>query len=214
MANFMPMAGRRRGALAARLVATGAIALGTLWVVGFLRFVAMIPDSVVDQDTPTDAIAVLTGAPGRMSTGLELLARGQAKKLFVSGVYRGVDVYTLLEVSKRRPDDLACCIEIGHAADNTLGNAAETAAWMSRQGYTSLRIVTSNWHMPRSLLEFREAMPDVRLIPNPVFHPEVKMERWWAWPGTAGLIFREYNKFIAAWLNHLADGLFPDQTLS
>ena len=56
-------------------------------------------------------------------------------------------------------------------------NAAETAAWMSRQGYTSLRIVTSNWHMPRSLLEFRETMPDVRLIPNPVFHPEVKMEQ-------------------------------------
>jgi uncharacterized SAM-binding protein YcdF (DUF218 family) len=206
MAVFTSSSGRRRGAFGLRLVMFLIVLGAGLWIAGMLRFIGMIPERVVDENSPSDAIVVLTGASGRMSTGLELLARGQARKLFVSGVYRGVDVATLLEVSKRRPDDLSCCIEVGHAADNTIGNAMETASWMEQQGYRSLRLVTSNWHMPRSLLEFREAMPEVRVIPHPVFHPEVKLERWWAWPGTAGLIFREYNKFLAAWVAHLLVG--------
>jgi uncharacterized SAM-binding protein YcdF (DUF218 family) len=210
MAIFTPSAGRRRGAFGLRLAMFTIVLALALWIAGLFRFIAMIPEQVIDQTTPSDAIVVLTGASGRMSTGLELLARGQARKLFVSGVYRGVDVATLLEVSKRRPDDLSCCIEVGHAADNTIGNATETAAWIEQQGYSSLRLVTSNWHMPRSLLEFREAMPDIRLIPHPVFHPEVKLDRWWAWPGTAGLIFREYNKFLAAWVAHLLVGFIAE----
>ena len=210
MAIFASTAGRRRSTLALRLTIMLTLLVVGLWIAGLFRFVAMIPEQVADETSPSDAIVVLTGASGRMSTGLELLARGQARTLFVSGVYRGVDVATLLEVSKRRPDDLSCCIEVGHAADNTIGNATETAAWIDQQGYRSLRLVTSNWHMPRSLLEFREAMPDVRLIPHPVFHPEVKLERWWAWPGTTGLIFREYNKFLAAWLAHLVVGFMSE----
>lgn len=181
-----------------------------IWIAGLVWFVERIPERVDDTTTPTDAIVVLTGAGGRLASGLELLSAGKAQRLFVSGVYRGVDVATLLEVSKRSPEELSCCIEIGHSADNTLGNAAETAAWMSRHGYRSLRIVTSNWHMPRSLLEFREAMPDVALIAHPVFNPEVKLERWWAWPGTTDLILREYTKYLFAWLAHLVAGFFND----
>ena len=209
MSPFERRPAHRRSEVGLRGVGIVATLLG-LWIGGMVWFVHRIPDTVEDPDVSTDAIVVLTGAGGRLASGLELLAAGKAHRLFVSGVYRGVDVATLLEVSKRSPEELSCCIEIGHSADNTLGNAAETAAWMSRHGFQSLRIVTSNWHMPRSLLEFRHAMPDVALISHPVFNPEVKLERWWAWPGTTDLILREYTKFLFAWLVHLVAGFFTD----
>jgi uncharacterized SAM-binding protein YcdF (DUF218 family) len=201
-------AGRRgRGnRLAWRLAALGLLA-AAVWGVGLARFATQIPHAVADPDTVTDAIVVLTGGSGRLDAGLDLLAGKRALKLFVSGAYRGVDVAKLLEVSKRSPGELACCIEIGHSAGDTAGNARETAAWMGDQGYRSLRLVTSNYHLARGLLEFRLAMPGVELVPHPVFAENVKHDRWWAWPGTAWLIVGEFNKYLAVWPRHLANRL-------
>ena len=180
------------------------IFVATLWTGGLFWFASLIPNEVADTTTRTDAIAVLTGGRDRLSTGLELLSRDQARKLFVSGVYRGVDVAKLLEMSRHSPEELQCCVEIGHSAGNTAGNAVETAAWMHRQGYRSLRLVTSSYHLPRSLMEFRAVLSDVTLIPHPVFHDRIKQDRWWAWPGTASLIVSEYNKFMLAWVRQSA----------
>jgi uncharacterized SAM-binding protein YcdF (DUF218 family) len=191
------MKGHRRTWL--RLV-TGMLVATLAWVGGLFWFASLIPDRVVDQTTRADAIAVLTGDRDRLSTGLELLSRDQALKLFVSGVYHGVDVAKLLEMSRYSPAELQCCVEIGHSAGNTAGNAAETAAWMRRQDYRSLRLVTSNYHLPRSLMEFRAVLPDVAIVPHPVFHDRIKHDRWWAWPGTASLIISEYHKYLFAWL--------------
>ena len=198
---------RRRPATRALKWSMGALALlGAAWAGGLFWFAAYIPEAVSDPTTRTDAIVVLTGGSGRLDTGLELLSGERAKKLFVSGVYRGVDVAKLLELARRTPDELQCCVEIGYRADDTAGNAAETAAWMQEQGYRSLRIVTANYHMPRSFLEFGFAMPDKKLIAHPVFPAHVKRDRWWAWPGTAHLIVSEYNKYILAWLRYRAVG--------
>ncbi len=50
--------------------------------------------------------------------------------------------------------------------------------------------------MPRSLIEFRRAMPRAKLIPHPVFPEHVKLDRWWEWRGTAVLIAEEYTKYL------------------
>ena len=193
----MPLARRRRQARSlVQAVAAVLLACVALWGYGLLRFVDGIPEHQESDSSRTDAIVVLTGGSGRLEEGLRLLTENRAGKLFVSGVYRGVDVDQLLEISRQSPENLACCIEIGHAADNTEGNAAETAAWMHHQGFHSLRVVTSGYHLPRTLLEFRYAMPEVRLVPHPVFADHVKRERWWLWPGTAQLIIGEYNKYL------------------
>jgi uncharacterized SAM-binding protein YcdF (DUF218 family) len=201
---------RRLGFVAAVLTTAGA-----LWVGGLFWFTSQIPDEVADPASKTDAIVVLTGGSLRVQSGLELLADGKAKKLFVSGVYRGTDVAALLHTSRQSPERLSCCIVLGHAADNTLGNALETAAWMRREGFHSLRLVTGSYHMPRSLLEFARAMPDVTIVANPVFPENVKQDRWWAWPGTASLIIGEYNKYLVALarplvLGDLAAGGHPE----
>ena len=168
-----------------------------LWLIGLWRFAAAIPKEVASPDRSTDAIVVLTGGSLRVEGGLHLLAEGKAKKLFISGVYRGVDVTELLRVSRQSPDSVACCVVLGHAADNTLGNARETAQWMAAEGYHSLRLVTASYHMPRSMLEFTRAMPDKEIVPNPVF-PDSLKESWWQSRRSALLIASEYSKYLAA----------------
>ena len=155
---------------------------------------------------------MVTGGSGRLQAGLDLLAAGRAEKLFVSGVYRGVEVAELLRLSARAPDRLRCCVVLGYSADNTAGNARETAEWIAREGYSSLRLVTASYHMPRSLLEFRRAMPGVTIITHPVFPGHVKQGDWWRWPGTAWLVIGEYNKYLAARLRGLLPGLFFGET--
>jgi uncharacterized SAM-binding protein YcdF (DUF218 family) len=173
------------------------LALVVLWLGGLVWFARSIPTEVADADSKTDAIVVLTGGSLRVQSGLALLAAGKAKKLFVSGVYHSTDVAALLHVSRQSPEHIACCIVLGHEADNTRGNALETAEWMRKEGFHSLRLVTASYHMPRSLLEFSRAMPEVRIVPNPVFPENVK-RRWWAWPGTASLVVGEYLKYLLA----------------
>jgi uncharacterized SAM-binding protein YcdF (DUF218 family) len=181
-------------------------ALAVLWLGGLVWFARSIPSEVIDAETKTDAIVVLTGGSLRVQSGLALLAAGRAQKLFISGVYHSTDVAALLHVSRQSPEHVACCIVLGHTADNTLGNALETAQWMRSEGFHSLRLVTASYHMPRALLEFSRAMPDMRIIPNPVFPEQVKQRRWWAFPGTAMLFLGEYDKYLGALVRPLLLG--------
>jgi uncharacterized SAM-binding protein YcdF (DUF218 family) len=161
-------------------------------------FVSQIPRPGAPPTGVSDAIVVLTGGSERLAEGLRLLASGHGKKLFVSGVYRGVDVAALLRLARQAPGELECCIVLGYSADNTVGNARETAAWMKAQEFQSMRLVTASYHMPRSLLEFRRSMPSVAISAHPVFPDRFKRSRWWRWPGSAGLIAREFGKYLLA----------------
>lgn len=183
-----------------------ALLLTLFLVAGFLWFAQSLPRSVAEPERQTDAIVVLTGGSDRLAVGLELLQKGLAQKLFVSGVYRGVEVEELLQLSRDAPQDLACCIVLGYEADDTRGNAKETAAWIAKEGFTSLRLVTAAYHMPRSLLEFRRAMPDIEIVAHPVFPQSVKQDDWWNWAGSTNLLLQEYFKYLAA----VASGPFID----
>ena len=178
--------------LAALLVA--AIA----WVHGFLGFVANLPTAPDAPERSTDAIVVLTGGTLRLEEGLDLLQAGMAKKLFVSGVHQGVEVRELLRYVAASPEDVACCIALGYAADDTIGNARETAVWMAEQGFVSLRLVTAGYHMPRALVEFHAVMPKLEILAHPVLPDQVKTQAWWRYPGTAGLLAEEYTKTLVA----------------
>ena len=170
-----------------------------IWMYGLFIFVNTIPVRVVDEATRTDAIVVLTGGSLRLAKGLDLLTQGLSENLFISGVYQGIDVRELLKILKREPQQMENKISIGIASD-TKGNAVETKSWIAFRKIRSLRLVTADYHMPRSLFEFRFAMPNVSIIAHPVFPDKVKRERWWAWPGTASLLISEYNKFLLAWV--------------
>ena len=178
------------------------LGMAIAWALGFLWFVATLPASVADQTTHTDAIVVLTGGSERLSTGMVLLEEGLAERMFVSGVHRGVEVPEILKAARTRRPELAGAVVLGHAADDTVGNATETAQWVEREHVTSLRLVTGAYHMPRSLVEFRRAMPGAVIVPHPVFPDSVKSHEWWRWPGTAALLATEYSKYLAAEIRH------------
>lgn len=176
-----------------------AVAAVVAWGYGFYRFARMIPDRAPQSDMTTDAIVVLTGGTGRVHEGLTLLEAGAARKLFVSGVYRGVDVQALLRVAQRNTGELDCCIILGYAADSTRGNARETADWVRKEKLASIRLVTASYHMPRSLLEFRRSLPPgVRILAHPVFPAQFRQNDWWRWWGSGWLAVSEYHKYALA----------------
>lgn len=190
--------GRKSRTYWPRRIAVACIIVTLILLIGLFRFISEIPRRVPSLDHVADAIVVLTGGGGRLPAGIELLAMGKGEKLFVSGVYRGVDVHELLAVGQRAPGDLECCIILGYSADNTRGNARETADWMAAEGYQSMWLVTANYHMQRSQLEFSRAMPDAEIAAYPVTQTSVILDTWWLWPGTARLIIWEYCKYVVA----------------
>lgn len=169
-----------------------------LWLYGLLNFLPMIPERITNKNPNSDAIVVLTGGSDRLKKGLQLLTKKKAKKLFISGVYRGNDVRRLLQVQQHNPTEVLCCISLGYAATSTIGNAIETADWIKKNGFNSIILVTASYHMPRSLMLFRHIMPKIQIIPHPVFPTQFELAHWWARPRTASLIISEYIKYTIA----------------
>ena len=174
-----------------------ALTLGVLWLLGLVLFAERV-SHLAPQPGATDAIVVLTGGSERVAVGVALLAGGSARLLFVSGVPEGVTGEAVLNGAGAGASALLARIVLGHSAQDTAGNAAETADWARREHVRSLRLVTANYHMPRSLIEFRRAMPEVAILPHPVFPERFKDREWWRWPGTLTLMVREYDKFLLA----------------
>lgn len=165
-------------------------------------FLTSMTSEIADTDSYTDAIVILTGGSERLSTGLRLLVQNKAERVFVSGVHQSVDVERLLQLAGRPEDNLHQRVEAGHLAKDTRGNAEETATWMRKHEFRSLRLVTSSYHMPRSLIEFREELPEVQVVSHPVVSDQMKGALWWLRPKTVALIIGEYNKHLLAYFTH------------
>jgi uncharacterized SAM-binding protein YcdF (DUF218 family) len=194
---------------AVKRAATAAIAAVLVWLAGLGWFTVSSLMLRPDPSASTDAIVVLTGGKLRLEAGIELLAAGKARKLFVSGVNQQVDRDELLRGFGQLPDRVTCCVVLGHAADNTFGNARESAAWIREEGYRSLRLVTSWYHMRRSLLEFERAMPGIRILAHPVFAHRPDAERLWGWHGAILVVVEEYGKFLATLVRPIVDAVLP-----
>ena len=178
------------------------LAMGAIWFFGFLVFAGAIPGEPGDTQTRVDGIVVLTGGGERLAEGMRLLDQGMAKSLLVSGVAKGVDATALVEALEpsKRPDRglLECCVTLGHQASSTADNAMESRDWVAAHKMRSIRLVTANYHINRSLLEFHRAMPSIEVIANPVFPPEVQDPLWFAKPRTLWLLINEYHKSAAS----------------
>lgn len=174
--------------------------IGIIWGAGFVAFgyyVDQLDNTVTERQLePLDAVVVLTGGSERVTTGVNLLQQGLGKKLFISGVGHGVDRAKILAGQQLTAERQACCVTLGYLAGNTVGNAVETLIWLNQQNYHSFRLVTANYHMLRSLLEFRILDPSITIVPYPVAPPRVMVSAWWKRPGTARLLVVEYNKLL------------------
>lgn len=181
-----------------------AIVIG-LWAAGFLFFTASLPSAAVYPIQVTDGIVVLTGEGKRLTAAVGLLRGGAGQRLLVSGVGQGIGEASLRRVlglsatqDVSEKDLFACCIDMGHQARDTEGNASEAVAWAKTHGYASLCVVTASYHMPRALLEIRRLAPHLKLVPYPVLPDNFVINKWWAFPGTAWALAAEYNKYLIA----------------
>lgn len=124
-----------------------------LWTLGLTVFTFTLPGPL--DDSRTDGAIVLTGGPKRVARGLEIMADHQAKRLLISGVDRQVKPHELA-VTYGYPKSLFdCCIDLDRDSFDTRTNAEESAKWIKRRGYRSIRLITSDWHMRRAILELQ-----------------------------------------------------------
>ena len=152
---------RRIGSIVLAFAALAVLALA----VGFVVFSDRVARQEVPDDPSAGGIVVSTGGRARIDVGLDLLAGGHAQRLLVSGVNPAVDRKALAKVvDADKLAAMSCCIDLRHDARDTAGNAAETLAWLTRHGFTSLIVVTSDNGMPfprakANLYDFGTRMP-------------------------------------------------------
>lgn len=164
-----------------------------LWLAGLVLFTNIIPSTSPHTLRVTDGIVIFTGGKTRLNVALDLFQQKYAQYLLVSGVNPDS---TFTESVKQIPNSAR--ITLGYSAQDTLGNAEETASWVRAHQIRTLRLITSNYHIPRSLLELRHLLPAVEIIPHPVVGQSFLQRKWWLNPQTLKLVVQEYNKFIFA----------------
>jgi uncharacterized SAM-binding protein YcdF (DUF218 family) len=154
------------------------------YLLGFLIFSVTLGTPAGDQHT--DAAVVITGGSGRIEHGVDVLARGDAKRLLIAGTDPSVtkpDLVRRLGGQKKLVD---CCVDLGSESVDTRSNAEEAKRWLDKLGYKSLRLITSDWHMRRARYEFRRVLGDkYEVVPDAVKTQPRFMT-----------LFGEYNKYL------------------
>ena len=174
------------------------LVLVLVWTAGLFAFAdrarrAGPPDDIA----AADGIVVLTGASDeRIATGLHLLEQGKGRRMLVSGVNEQVRREELRQVqgAPRRLYD--CCVDLGYEAKTTPGNAKEIADWARAKGFKRLIVVTSDYNMPRAVLELRATFPEGELSRYPVATPLLDNKKWWEDQRTSRLVISEYTKYL------------------
>ena len=165
---------------------------------GFLRFANTVSTLSAPPLPKADAIVVLTGGYQRIDQAVELLREGAGKRLLISGVHPTTTASQIRKMTQSSANLFSCCVDMGYDALDTTGNANETARWIHDHGYSSVLVVTNNYHMPRSLHELRRSSPNTEFVAYPVVNSDLKRKNWFTDPNVVRTMFSEYIKVVVA----------------
>ncbi|PLW78054.1 YdcF family protein [Cohaesibacter celericrescens] len=184
----------------------------TLAATGLAMFTGYVLFANEHPPAKADAIVVVTGGAGRLDRAVALLQDGMGKKLLISGVHPRYSNRTLLNRFDLTSSQINCCIDLDSQALNTVANATQTAVWAQQNGFKSLIIVTSAYHMPRTMLEMRRAAPDIQLQSNLVTpsNQHSVLSRLFNW-NNMHLLTKEYGKLLASILHGTSERLNPQK---
>ncbi|WP_026620205.1 YdcF family protein [Ensifer sp. WSM1721] len=174
------------------------LAFLAVFIAGFLQFADTVASLRPPVTPRADAIVVLTGGFQRIDQAVDLLKTGAGKRLLISGVHPTTTGSQIRRNTQSSPDLFKCCVDIGHEAIDTIGNATEASQWIHDRGYRTILVVTNNYHMPRSLLELRRARPEAQFIAYPVVNSDLKTTNWLRNPLVLKAILLEYGKYSIA----------------
>ena len=155
-----------------------------LYLLGYAAFAVLLPKA--GDDRTTDGIVVLTGGAKRLERGLDLLQREKAKRMLISGVDRTVRPIELAKHHKADPALFECCIDLGREAVDTRSNAEETVRWLKRHNLKTVRLVTTDWHMPRASFELSRQAGDSAQVYSDAVQSNPRFTT----------LFTEYNKYL------------------
>ena len=199
-----------RYALGKVIVALFMVALLSLCalLIGWTLFIGYALTASESPPRQADAIVVVTGGAGRLERAINLLKDGKGRKLLISGVHYRNTSKTFLARFNLDKKTINCCIDLDREALNTVANATQTALWAKENNFKSLIIVTSAYHMPRTLLEMRRAAPEVEfqsdLVAGPTRRPLwSRLTNW----NTVHLLTKEYFKLLASVLHGTTERL-------
>ena len=190
------------------------VVIGLIWLSGLFAFAARVQQSTPQlEPAVADGIVALTGANSneRIAAAVQLLAAHKGRRVLVSGVNRDVSREQLRVASRSVRRLYDCCVDLGFTAADTVGNARETAEWARTMRYRSLIIVTTDYHMPRAMLELRAVLrpTGVSLQTYAVPTATLKVRHWWRSPGAGRLMVVEYSKYLAILGREAVLGLGP-----
>jgi uncharacterized SAM-binding protein YcdF (DUF218 family) len=166
-----------------------------LYVAGFVAFVANLPRTPHNLQHVQGVVA-LTGGDTRLDVAVALFESGVGERLLISGVNPQTSKAELKKLSHGK-DRFDCCADLGYAAEDTLGNAKEAAAWARFHHFNKLLVVTARYHMPRSLAEFHAVIPDATIVPYPVDPESIRLTGWWHDARALRVLHSEYVKYLA-----------------
>jgi len=148
-------------------------------------------------------IVILTGGTNRIKDGFDIINKFDKKskytiKILVSGTGKG---FTKLSLQNMLSPDfdlklIKCCVELDAISQNTYSNAKQTLKWSTKNNIKEFILITSNYHMPRSILEFKNKMPNIRILTYPIKPRKHEINNWLNSFETFSLIFYEFCKFI------------------
>ncbi|MBX3536700.1 MAG: YdcF family protein [Chelatococcus sp.] len=190
-----------------KLVGIGAFVIALVLLIGgFFAFVRQLDSYRTSDSTTADGIVVLTGGAQRIAEASDLLARGRAKRMLITGVNLKTTREQIVAVNSELAHLVDCCVDLDYRARNTIGNAIGARRWAQENNFESVIVVTSNYHMPRTLVELGNTLPGVKLMPYAVVAENSQTERWWSDAATTRLLVMEYVKFLAASVRTLVEG--------
>ena len=159
------------------------------------------------NDIESPNIVILTGGANRIKDGLKIIqdfknSKNINYKILVSGTGMG---FTKSSLKKKLGPNfnsqlIQCCIDLDGVSKNTLTNASETFKWTSKNNIKEFILITSNYHMPRAILEFKNVMPNLKIYTYVITPKKHDIENWLSSYQTFSLVFTEYCKFIIAGL--------------
>jgi uncharacterized SAM-binding protein YcdF (DUF218 family) len=177
------------------VIARAASLITLLYALGFVLFALTLGRPAPVDAAKTDAAVVLTGGSNRIEHAMTVLSDGKAKRLLVAGADPSVTKADLARRIGGSRHLLKCCVDLGSESVDTRSNAEEAGRWLARHHFTSVRLITSDWHMRRARYEFRKVLgAKFAIVPDAVQSEPSLLT-----------LFGEYNKYVLRRAAVLAD---------